>query len=469
MLFPTYGFFIFFCIVYAVHWGLLRTNRRRLAWLLLASSVFYAAWNPWLLSLIALSASVDYVVGRRLAVESAPRRRRLLFALSLTVNFGILAIFKYARFLLESASALLHVLGVNASVPAIDIPLPLGISFYTFETVSYVVDVYRGRYAPARSLLDYALFIMFFPHLLAGPIVRPGEFLPQLQRERRWNAPRLELGLRLFLWGLFKKIAIADSLALALGPVFEKPGSWGSGAAWLAVVGFAAQIYCDFSGYTDMAIGLAQAFGITLPRNFNRPYFAPNIAELWRRWHMTLSRWLRDYLYIPLGGSRGPGWETYRNLLVTMALAGLWHGAGWRFVIWGTYHGLLLSGHRALFGGRPEARGVARPFAILATFFSFCLGLAVFRAPSLSAGVALLRRLLVPTHGEALLPADSALVLLCGILFVFVEHAVSGWEGGLAFLRRVPAPVLGAALAALLFLGQVLMPETGRPFVYFQF
>src|SRR5262245_46274243 len=282
MLFQTFSFAVFFAAVFAVYWAL-RRHRHRMAWLLAASFVFYGSWNPWLVALIVFSASVDYATALLLERTAAPGRRRLLLLLSIGTNLGLLAFFKYANFFLESAYALADLLGARGERALYDIVLPLGISFYTFETISYIVDVYQGKVRAVRNPLDYALYIMFFPHLLAGPIVRPREFLPQLRRRKRFSWDRAQLGLQFFLIGLFKKAVLADNVAEVIDPVFKDPAAFGTAAAWLAVVGYAVQVYCDFSGYSDMAVGLAHLLGFHLPANFHLPYFAANIAEFWRR------------------------------------------------------------------------------------------------------------------------------------------------------------------------------------------
>src|SRR5262245_1692509 len=293
MLFSTFPFFCFFCVVFAVYWSLPR-HRWRMAWLLAASFVFYMSWNPWLIGLIVASASIDYVVALTLERTASRPRRKVLVCLSVAANLSFLAYFKYANFFLASAAALLRQLGLPAQDRALAIVLPLGISFYTFEAISYVVEVYRGRVRAVRNPLDYALYIMFFPHLIAGPIVRPADFLPQLARPKRWDWDRMQLGVQFFLVGLFKKAVLADHLATVADPVFAAPSDWGSDAVWLGVLSYAGQIYCDFSGYSDMAVGLAHMLGFKLPANFRRPYFAVGLGDFWRRWHISLSSWLRD-------------------------------------------------------------------------------------------------------------------------------------------------------------------------------
>ena len=331
-----------------------------------------------------------------------------------------------------------------------------------------MIDVYRRRIPAERDIVNYALFLLFFPHLIAGPIVRPGQLLPQLRRGRPLDWSRVEVGVRLFVLGMLKKAVVADQLALIVDPVFARPDSYATGTLWTAAVSYAVQIYCDFSGYSDMAIGAAHLLGITLPTNFRMPYFAANPAEFWRRWHITLSTWLRDYLYIPLGGNRHGTLMTYRNLLLTMLLGGLWHGAAWTFVVWGGYHGMLLALHRAIpwpaWTGRPSLR----PLRVALTFFLVCVGWVFFRAASLGLAATMLARMFAPAAGLGLAPGVSALV--AAILgTVLVAHLVGTFADVPRLVRAVPAPILGTALAGGFLLAALLAPDTGGAFIYFQF
>jgi alginate O-acetyltransferase complex protein AlgI len=464
MLFTTFPFLVFFVVVFAVYWTL-KGHRARMVWLLLASLYFYASWNPWLVGLIAFSASVDYVVALKMEQVQSPRGRRLLLFLSVGTNLGLLAFFKYVNFFLDT-------IGWAAGLPAgrlgLNIILPLAISFYTFETISYIVDVYRGRTRAVRSLLDYSLYILFFPHLVAGPIVRPYDFLPQLRRRKRFSWNRAQVGVLLFLIGFFKKAVLADHVATVIDPIFAGPSHYGSSATWLAILGYAVQVYCDFSGYSDMALGLAHLLGFHLPVNFRLPYFASNVSELWRRWHISLSTWLRDYLFIPLGGSAGGKWKACRNVMITMTLGGLWHGPTWPCVIWGLYHGLLLAAHRVVplprWLGRPEAK----PLAVCFTFLCFCVGLAIFRCQTLSDGAGFLGQMFWPATGLALEPW-AALTVISAVALVFLGHLAGTFVDLRKLERRLPEAVLGTALAGLLLLALVLLPETGKVFIYFQF
>ena len=450
------------------YWWVLRGQRARNLLLLAASVVFYANWNPWLVVLVVATAAYDYRMAR--AIEDAPdgaaRRARLIGAVA--VPLGLLAYFKYTNFLAALAWPLLGWLGLSERPPVFHIVLPLGISFYTFETIAYVVDVYRRRISAERRLVDYALYLLFFPHLIAGPIVRPDQFLPQVRQPRRFDWSRVELGMRLFVFGMVKKAVVADQLALIVDPIFARPDAYATSAIWTAVVCYAVQIYCDFSGYSDMAIGSAHLLGITLPTNFRMPYFAANPAEFWRRWHITLSTWLRDYLYVPLGGNRKGPLRTYVNLMLTMLLGGLWHGAAWTFVIWGGYHGMLLALHRAIPWPAWTGRAFLAPIRVTCTFLLVCVGWVFFRAPSLESAGTILARMFSAAAGITIAPSVSALVsVILGA--VLVAHLVGTFADVPRVVRRIPAPVLGTAIACGFLLAGLLAPDTGGAFIYFQF
>src|SRR5262245_11072245 len=323
MLFCSERFVLFFAAVLAAYWALPWARAR--VWLLLgASYYFYACWNPRLALLICASTTVDYFLARGIEARPPGRGRRLLLLVNITGNLGLLCYFKYANFFLHSLEQALRAAGASAALPTLRVILPVGISFYTFEAINYMVDVYRGQARAERSLPHFMLFILFFPHLVAGPIVRARDFLPQIRRRKRWSWSRLELGGLYVLLGLAKKLGVADRMAPFADPIFAAPGQYNSGALWLAALAYALQVYCDFSGYNDMALGLAHMLGYKLAQNFNMPYLAVNMSEFWRRWHISLSTWIRDYLFIPLGGSRHGRWRTSCNLLLCMTLAGLW-------------------------------------------------------------------------------------------------------------------------------------------------
>ncbi len=353
--------------------------------------------------------------------------------------------------------------------------VPFGISFYTFEAINYTIDVYRRKVPAERNLANFMLFILFFPHLIAGPIVRSRDFLPQTRRRKRWDWPRAQLGVQYFLMGMFKKMAIADHMEEFVRPIFGFPAAYNTEATWLAVIAFAIQIYCDFSGYTDMAIGTAHLFGYKLTQNFNMPYLARNVSEFWHRWHISLSTWLRDYLFIPLGGSRGTNRQTNRNLMITMTLGGLWHGANWTFIIWGILHGGMLIGHRSFRDfcqGRPRLDrllqsppGVA--LRMLATFVGVCVGWVFFRAKTLHDAVQILGRLVIPHTGLGSPLHNRSLWYLVAVMAVCHLLAVTGsWK---RWAVRLPSPVLGFGYAAILTLALLLAPDSGKAFIYFQF
>jgi alginate O-acetyltransferase complex protein AlgI len=474
MLFCSQKFLVFFAIVFAVYWAL--PWHRLRVWLLLgASFYFYASWNHWLALLICVSTLLDYLIARALDSSLAPRWRRLLLVTSVAANLGLLVYFKYADFFLRSLEEALRAAGAEASLPVLKVMLPIGISFYTFEAINYVVDVYRRRIPAERHLGHFMLFILFFPHLIAGPIVRAADFLPQVRRRKRWDWARLHLGAQYFLMGLFKKLAIADRMALFADPVFQDPAQYGSAALWMATLAYVLQVYCDFSGYSDMALGTAHLLGYKLAQNFNMPFLAPNISEFWRRWHMSLSSWLRDYLFIPLGGSRGTSWQTNRNLLVTMTLAGLWHGANWPCVVYGLMHGWFLILHRTFrdfCARRPWLGSLLRSTPgtagrVAFTFLCFCSTLVIFRCTTLHAGVTMLGRMLLPAEGLATPLHPRALWVTVAVVALCHALALGGLWKRLA--ERLPTPVRGFAYGGVLTLALLLAPDASKAFIYFQF
>lgn len=467
VLFHSIEFLQLFVVTFVLYWSL-KSQRLRLGTLFLASVYFYALWNPWLVFLLIFTALFDFWIARGIERTQSPRLRRALLVLSLCVSLGLLGFFKYTNFLLGLVWPVIRPLGATSDPPFLKIILPLGISFYTFETISYVVDVYRRRIPAERRLLNYMLFLMFFPHLIAGPIVRPGDFLPQLERLRSFDWSRVELGARLFLLGLLKKAVIADQLAQVVDPIYAAPAGFGSATLWAATVAYAIQIYCDFSGYSDMAIGCAHTFGLNLPMNFNLPYLSQNVAEVWTRWHISFSTWLRDYLYIPLGGNRGGRFATYWNLIVTMVLGGLWHGAGWTYVSWGLYNGILLAIHRALPLPRWVGHVALAPVRVVVTFVLWCFGLVLFRSRSFADASVVFSRMFVPTRGAELAPS----VALCFgtiVAVVLVASLAARWMDIEGLMRRAPVPVAAGALAVGVLLAQILSPNAGGAFIYFQF
>ena len=342
MIFNSLDFAIFLPIVFAFYWYAFGGNRKmQNVLLLVASYVFYGWWDWRFLGLIFFSTVVDYLVGRALDKEDRQDRRRLLLLISVLVNLGFLGFFKYFNFFLDNFAGIFSFLGEEISVRSLDIVLPVGISFYTFQTLSYSIDVYRKKIAPTHDFLVYSAYVSFFPQLVAGPIERANRLLPQFFQDRVFNYPKIVDGLRQILWGLFKKVVIADSCAVYANRFFDNAGAYSGSTLFLGGVFFAFQIYGDFSGYSDIAIGVAKLFDFDLMKNFSYPYFSRDMAEFWRRWHISLTSWFRDYLYIPMGGSRKGVWKTIRNTLVVFLVSGFWHGANWTFIAWGLINALL--------------------------------------------------------------------------------------------------------------------------------
>lgn len=467
MLFNSYVFlFGFLPAVLLGWWGLARWKQLRLAFLTGASWFFYAWWDWRYLPLLIGATSIDYVAGLLIAGTENETRRRLLLAASLTTNIGILAYFKFAGFFLGSLDGIGSALGLGAPLPALHIVLPVGISFYTFNSMSYTIDIFRRRIEPTHNVLEYTTFVALFPHLVAGPIVRFTDLAAQLRdltpRLTSENAAR---GAYFLSCGLVKKLLIADQLSPRVDMLYAAHAHLGLATGWAAAIGYSLQLYFDFSGYSDMAVGLAFLLGFRFPQNFNSPFKAVNISDFWRRWHMSLSSWFRDYLFIPLGGSRRGAKRTVLNLVFVMALVGLWHGAGWTFVVWGLLHGFFLGSHAALrrAGWTPSSVAVNRAV----TFLLVCAAFVIFRAPSLSvagevlSSMAGLNGLDSPEQLAALVPVDFAL-LMAGLL-VFVHAAPNTWQ-----IRLRPRVWQGmtAGVAAAIAVMTIAQPH---PFLYFQF
>ena len=470
MLFNSLPFAVFFIAVLVVHRLPLPWTARKVN-LLLASYLFYAAWNPPFLLLLWGSTLVDWWVAKWLHREGRPGRRKALLGLSLLVNLGALGIFKYGGFAVENLGALAGITGLGWDPGGFDPILPVGISFYTFQTMAYSLDVYLGRAVPAKSPLDFALFVTFFPQLVAGPIVRPTQLIPQFRVPRAASADQLLWGLALMTLGLFEKVVMADALfAPAADAVFGAAGAVATADAWLGVLAFSGQIFCDFAGYSTIAIGAALCLGFSLPDNFRMPYAAIGFSDFWRRWHISLSTWLRDYLYIPLGGNRKGGGRTYVNLMVTMLLGGLWHGASWTFVVWGGLHGLYLAAERwlrARFAGRP--RGLLGDFALaVLTWFLVNLTWVFFRAEDFSSAWRLLGASLGLGAGEPVLTTALAVPAALGVVLLFLTQ----WGMRNRTLEGVAAALPGWLLGliwALLALSLVLAQGSQNAFIYFQF
>ncbi|MEM9843174.1 MAG: MBOAT family O-acyltransferase [Pseudomonadota bacterium] len=476
MLFTESIFWVFFAVVGALYVVLPHKLQNRM--LLVASYVFYGSWDWRFLSLILISTVVDYLVGLKMAEEQSAPRRKMLLWVSLGVNLGMLAIFKYLGFFVESFHALLMGFGYDANMTTLSIVLPVGISFYTFQTLSYTIDIYRRDLKPTHDFFDFALFVAFFPQLVAGPIERARNLLPNITAPRTLSWEAFSRGAVLCLLGLIKKVVIADGIAPSVDAIYAAPDPTRLDvilATWL----FAIQIYCDFSGYTDIARGVAKMLGFGLMRNFAQPYFAVDPQEFWRRWHISLSTWLRDYLYISLGGNRGGPSKTYRNLMATMTLGGLWHGAAWNFVLWGIYQGALLAIHRAIAGRHAgSGEGVRRSFGAMvvrvvqiAVFFQVvCYGWLLFRATSFAQISDFTGRILgfVAAPGGVTMP-DPPIAAFLGIAFLLVWDILTERSGNVRFYLTFPPIVRAGLYAGMIYLFAFGSTTATSAFIYFQF
>ena len=463
MLFPTVEFALFFPVVLVLSWALMSRQPLWKPFIVVASYVFYAAADPRFCLLLGGVTIGNHVAARLIHRAGDERRRKRIAAAAVTLDLGVLAVFKYYGFFTENAQRALDSVGLGLPLPLLSIALPVGVSFFTFQAISYVVDVKRRLVEPA-SFVDVAVYLSFFPHLVAGPIVRAREFLPQLTRPRDPTRVAVGSGLALIGLGLVKKVVIADYLARSVvDPAFAVPQLYAGPDLWLAAYAYTAQIYCDFSGYTDMAIGLALLMGYVFPQNFRSPYRATGFRDFWRRWHMTLSRFLRDFLYIPLGGSRSGRLLTYRNLMLTMVLGGLWHGAAWPFVLWGAFHGAgLVTEH--VIGGRLKTPAWLR-WAV--TFHLVVFGWILFRSESLGVAGTFLSRLTVA--GDATLwswPVVLAIAVVIGLQLV-PAGAVEGMQ---VWLEKRRPQLLAVGLAiVVLFVGATVSSQGVAPFIYFRF
>lgn len=488
MLFNSLDFALFLPAVWVIYQLLYKYRRAQNFWLLAASYVFYGWWDYRFLALIFLSTAVDYFAGLKMRDAANKKSRKLLLWVSIAVNIGMLGFFKYYNFFVENFIEAFSFFGQNpASAGTLNIVLPVGISFYTFQTLSYTIDVYNNKLKPTRDFVAFAAFVSFFPQLVAGPIERAKNLLPRFFENRPFNLNQAKSGMRQILWGLFKKMVIADHCGMYADMIFDNPDQYGGATLFLGAVFFAFQIYGDFSGYSDVAIGTAKLFGFKLMDNFKVPYFSRDIAEFWRRWHISLSTWFRDYVYIPLGGSRTAKLKVVRNVFIVFLVSGFWHGADWSFILWGAYHAALflplqLSGSNrrnlevaALGRLLPSAREY---FSVVLTFFLTTVGWVFFRAESAGASFSYLADMFTgfldlstfKQAGEFLRYKTGALLPVLIIMMILTEWWSRAGTYGLEIpAQKLPVAVRWLLYGVLIFLIGMLQVTEQTPFIYFQF
>ncbi len=478
MLFNSFQYIVFFFVITIVHF--MTPYKKRWIPLLVGSYYFYMCWNPAYIVLIIFSTIVDYVAAHRMAQTESNRRRTGWLLTSLCVNLGLLFGFKYYNFFLDTVSEIFESLGVDYVLPHSELLLPVGISFYTFQTLSYTIDVYRGKLKPERHFGRFALYVSFFPQLVAGPIERATHLLPQFQQVHHFRIDRTISGLRLVLWGLFKKVVIADRLSEFVNLIYDSPEIYSGPTLLLATYFFAFQIYCDFSGYSDIAIGSARVLGFDLMQNFNLPYLADSITDFWRRWHISLSTWFRDYVYIPLGGSRVSRTSLWiRNVLIVFGVSGLWHGANWTFVIWGLIHGTLYLIDSKTAESRENFRaslgipqGLWRAACIVVTFHCVLLTWVFFRASSATDAMRIVSSVMTNPVGMPYLGPSSVATALSVMLILFLACVqILQYRQRLPFYKSpYTAPIaLRWSGYVLLTLGIAMLGRSNNEFVYFQF
>jgi alginate O-acetyltransferase complex protein AlgI len=481
MLFSSIDFAIFLPVVFLLYWFVFRGPGRQNVFILFASMVFYGWWDWRYLGLVFISAATDYFAAIGMERAGSSGRRRLLLVLSLAINLGMLGFFKYYNFFVGSFNTAFSFLGHEIGLRTLNIVLPVGISFYTFQTLSYTIDVYRGELKSSRDPVAFGAFILFFPQLVAGPIERASHLLPQFMGARRFDPALARDGLRQMLWGFFKKVVIADNCSIYADMVWSDPSlQYGSGW-WVALFAFTFQIYADFSGYSDIAIGSSRLFGFDLKRNFNFPFFSRDVGEFWRRWHISLNTWFRDYLYLPLGGSKGGRWMVARNVAAIFLVSGLWHGANWTFVAWGAANlllflpSILLARHRRFTG--PLAPGRLLPTwsdagHMLGTFILIALTRIFFRSPTIEVAFHAFREMFSPSVFRAppgTLPSHWATMIGGAGLLLAVEWVQRDQQHGLV-LDKVPQRAVRWGIYLVLVAAMVVLaPNHGDSFIYFQF
>lgn len=473
MLFNSLTFLVFFVVVYSLYLSLRSNYRYQNTLLLIASYVFYGSWNWKFLFLLLLSSIVDFFVGRAIYLNKNPQTRKYYLTISVLTNLSILGFFKYSNFFVESFVQLLDVFGMSADPITLNIILPVGISFYTFQTMSYTIDVYRRRLKPAHNFFDFALFVSFFPQLVAGPIERATNLLPQILSPRKITLSMIDSGIFLILWGLFKKVVIADNVGVISDQVFNGYTHFVGLDLIIGILAFTIQIYCDFSGYSDIARGICKLLGFELMVNFRLPYFALNPSDFWNRWHISLSSWLRDYLYISLGGNRKGNLNTYRNLILTMLLGGLWHGASWNFVIWGAYHGGILSIYRFFHANSQNTdpwsdrySNLVPLFKLLSMFTLTLIGWVIFRCQSVHQIVYMLQHSVLISFD---VNTKNAFDFLFYSLPLFSLQVWQHLSGDLLIITKQNSLIRGLIYASLVFGIIVFGARESMEFIYFQF
>lgn len=475
MKFNSVDFLIFLPLVFGLYWLVFHRKTSYQNFLLLvASYIFYGWWDFRFLSLIVLSTVIDYIIGKNIPLQNSPAQKKILLSLSILFNLGVLGFFKYSNFFIDSWVALFNSIGYKFnSTWTLQVILPVGISFYTFQTMSYSIDIYKGKLTPTKNFIAFAAFVSFFPQLVAGPIERATNLLPQILTTRKFNYQQAVTGMRLILWGMFKKVVIADSIAPVVDHIFANYEGLDGGVLWLGAIYFAIQIYCDFSGYSDIAIGTSKLFGFNLMTNFNFPYFSRNIGEFWRRWHISLSTWFRDYLYIPLGGSRNGKYQSIRNIFIIFTVSGFWHGSNWTFIFWGLYHACLFlpsfvfqTNRTYLKTSIAEARqlpSLQELFQVLITFLLVTVGWVFFRSETLNGAFIYLKKMFL----EIQIPTTSRLHLIYVFLVLILDYS----------MRANPRKVLAYNSRVIRYLMYIIISigvqfyfgYNETEFIYFQF
>jgi alginate O-acetyltransferase complex protein AlgI len=472
LLFNSLHFIFFFVLVFHLYWLLNKRNQNIL--LLAASYYFYGCWSVKFLSLIMLSTVVDYYCGMKIFKFKEQKQRKRYLLISLTTNLGFLAIFKYFNFFITEFNHLLSILGISSIGSSLNIILPVGISFYTFQTLSYSIDIYKGKLKPTTDLLSFSLFVSFFPQLVAGPIERASHLMPQMLRQRSFNMSQVASGFNLIIWGLMMKLLIADNLAILVNKVYSSPHDYSPAMIFLGTICFAFQIYCDFAGYSNIAIGCSRMLGFDLMKNFNQPYIATSLTEFWKRWHISLSTWFRDYLYIPLGGNKSSRIKVFRNILITFCLSGLWHGASFNFLIWGAIHGVFLCIEKMYSNFKIN---VYKPVKIIFIFYIVCLAWIFFRADDLSTSVYIARKYLNLFEvfnglGGIYFYVKSEPTLLIGFTSVFFMesiHYISKRKNIHQAMFDSPKGLQFIIYLVFITILYYLRPLISEEFIYFQF